>query len=265
MGRSDEIHREFQEILENSTPDRLSAASSITANRCNVPRFIPEGEVKTTESTTEDELEEAFLAEPRFGLDLLHTDFEDRIARFIKSRLYGIAEKNQSEAIRDIYCNTMVSLAELAKKPDFDWRDPMRIVIDIARKRVADHFRVRKRSHKQDIDGALDAIAAALSGTQVEAAWQITSEDDRARFRRVLSTAIETKLTPKEVDVASCYVDHFEEFTPNNIYGPLAARVSERTGKIETAMTVKKQWKQARAKLMRELAKNGFTFPDIEE
>lgn len=251
--------------MENSTPDRVSAASFITANRCNVPEFIPEGEVKTTESTTKEELEEAFLADPRFGIELLHTDFRDRIAMYIKSRLYGMASSQKEEAIKEIYCNTMVSLAQLAKNPDFDWHDPLGIVFDIAYKRVADHFRVRERSHKQDIDDALGAIAAALTGTQVEAEWRITSEDDQARFRRVLDTAIATKLTPKEMDVASCYVDYFEEFTPNNIYGPLAARVSERTGKIETAMTVKKQWKQARSKLMRELARNGFTFPDIEE
>lgn len=251
--------------MENSTPDRLSAASFLTANRCNVPEFIPEGEVKTTESTTEEELEEAFLDDPRFGLSLLHADFKDRIGRYIKSRLYGIEPELKPEAIKEVYCNTMLSLAKFVQEPDRDWRKPLKIVFHVARLRVADHFRGRKRSHKQDIDGALDSIAAALSGTQVEAAWRITSEDDQARFRRVLNTAIETKLTPKEADVASSYVDHFEEFTPNNIYGPLAARVGEKTGKIETAMTVKKQWQQARSKLMRELAKNGFTFPDIED
>lgn len=221
--------------------------------------------MKTTETTSEEELEKAFMDEPEFGLALLHADFENRIATYIKSRLYGIPPSQKAEAIKEIYCNTMVSIAELVQKPQYDWRQPLGIAIGIAGRRVVDYIRARTRSHSQDIDGALDQIAAALSGTQVEAEWRVSSDEDRARFRKVLQTAIATRLTDKEAIVAGCFVDHYQEFTPNNIYAPLARRVSERTGKDENAMTVKKQWKQAREKLMRELGKNGFTFPDIEE
>ena len=37
--------------------------------------------MKATNETTEEELEAAFLDDPEFGLELLHTDFRDRIAR----------------------------------------------------------------------------------------------------------------------------------------------------------------------------------------
>ncbi len=222
--------------------------------------------MKTTEITSEEELESAFLEDPEFGLALLHDEFKNPITRYIKSRLWGVRPPNtRAEAIRDVYCNTMVSLTELSRKAGYDWHQPLGIVFRIAFTEAANYVRARNRSHKQDLDGALDRIVSDLSGTQIDQSWRIVRDEDRSRFNAVLQTAINTKLTDKEVTVATCFVDNFEDFGANDIYGPLARKVSEMTGKDENAMTVKKQWMKAKEKLKRELIRSDFKFLDIEE
>lgn len=221
--------------------------------------------MKTTETTSDEELEAAFLDDPEFGLTLLHEEYEFRIAAFIKSNLYAVPLAQKAEAIAEVYCMTMLELSKQVKKPNFDWRKPLGIVFDIARKKAVDCVRRRTKLRCESIDAALGKIASELADTAVHGAWKLISEEERARFNRVLREAIDSRLTPKEAIVATCFVDHYEEFTPNKIFAPLARLVSSVTGKDESAMTVKKQWAKAKEKLQRELTKNGFKFLDIEE
>jgi hypothetical protein len=72
-------------------------------------------------------------------------------------------------------------------------------------------------------------------------------------------------LTEKQVIIAVCFKDNFEDFGERDIYPQLARLVSEVTGKDENAMTIKKQWYEARARLVGELVRRGFGFLEIEE
>lgn len=68
--------------------------------------------MKATNEISEEELEEAFLDDPEFGLRLLHTDFRDQIGRYICSRLFGISRSARAEVMREVYQDTMVALME---------------------------------------------------------------------------------------------------------------------------------------------------------
>lgn len=228
--------------------------------------FILEGEVKATNEISEEELEEAFLDDPEFGLRLLHTDFRDRIAREIRSKLWDVRPNDaRAEAIKDVYCNTILELAKLVHKGGYDWRKPLGIAIDIARKKAIDFIRRRRRLHKQDIEGAIDQIASDLTDTKVGFQWHLRTKIEKDEFHRVLLEAIDTVLTDKQAIIAVCFKDNFEEFGEREIYAPLARYVSEVTGKDENAMTIKKQWSEARQRLTRELVRRGFSFLDTEE
>jgi hypothetical protein len=222
--------------------------------------------VKTTNEISEKELEEAFLEDPEFGLRLLHSDFRERIGREIRSKLWDVRPADtRAEAVKDVYGHTMQDLCKLTKKPDYDWHKPLGIAIDIARKRSIDFIRRRRMMHKQDLEGAIDQVASSLTDTKIGLEWKLRTKVEKDEFHRVLLESIDKVLTDKQAIIAGCFIDNFEDFGERAIYAQLARHVSEVTGKDETAMNIKKQWYETRDRLIRELARLGFGFLEIEE
>ena len=118
---------------------------------------------------------------------------------------------------------------------------------------------------KQDIDGAIEQIANDLAGTKIGREWKLQSRVEWDEFHCELLQAIDRVLTPKQAVVVRCYIDNYEDFGERDIYAPLARLVAEITGNDENAMTVKKQWLEARKRLVDELSRRGFKFLEIEE
>ncbi|MCI0331942.1 MAG: hypothetical protein L0228_01795 [Planctomycetes bacterium] len=214
---------------------------------------------------TEDELEEVFQDDPEFGLKVLYTDFRDPIARYIKSKLWGLPSGIRAEEIKDVFQETMLALVPFVRNPDFDWHEPLRIVYDIAKKKAIDALRRRKFRPKQDVDGAIDRIAKDLAGTKIGLEWRLQTKTEWREFSAALHAAIDTVLTEKQAIVARCYVDHYEDFGEREIYAPLARLVGEITGEDENAVTIKKLWHEAKKRLVRELTRKGFNFLETEE
>jgi DNA-directed RNA polymerase specialized sigma24 family protein len=216
-------------------------------------------------SITEQELGQAFRDDPEFGLALLHSEFRDQIARYIKSKMWGLSSALLAEEIKDVYQETMLELIPLVRSADFDRNDPMRIVYEIAKRRAIDHLRRRKFRPKQDVDGAIDRIAQDLAGTSLGLEWRLLDKLAWQEFRDALMVAVTKVLTPKQSIVARCYVDHFEDFGERDIYAPLARLVAEITGEYENAVTIKKLWHEAKKRLVAELVRKGYKFLDAEE
>lgn len=219
----------------------------------------------TISRTTEQELEEAFLEDPEFGLRVLYADFRDVIARYISSRLWGIPTAMRAEDVKDAFQETMLALAAKVKAGDTDWQKPMALVFRIASFKAADVIRARRLRHKQDVEGAIDQIAKDLAGTQIGLEWRSQSKVEWKEFQTVLLQAVSKVLTEKQAIVARCYIDNYEDFGERAIYAPLARLVGETTGNDENAMTIKKQWLEAKERLVTELARKGFKFLEIEE
>ena len=221
----------------------------------------------TTKNTTSDEdLEAAFLDDPEFGFRLLCADFGDAIARYISSRLWSVPRAKRAEDVKEAYQETMVALAKLVQKPDQDWRNPLRLAMGIAFKKSVDVVRKRIRyKAKQDVDGALERIAGDLAGTKIGLEWRLQSKIEWDEFYSALMLAVGSVLTDKQAIVARCYIDHYEDFGEREIYAPLSRLVSEVTGNDENAMTIKKQWLEAKERLVDELVRKGFKFLNVEE
>lgn len=214
---------------------------------------------------TDKELEDVFQDDPEFGLRLLYTDFRDQIARYIKSRLWGLPPGIRAEEVKDVFQETMAGLVPYVRNPDFDWREPLRIVYDIARKKAATAVRKRKFRPKEDVDGAIDRIAKDLAGTNIGLEWKMQTKTEWSEFCAALLEAVSTVLTEKQAIVARCYVDNYEDFGEREIYAPLARLVGEITGEDENAVTIKKLWHDARKRLVKELTRKGFNFVKTEE
>jgi hypothetical protein len=69
-------------------------------------------EVKATNAITDEELQEAFLKDPVFGIRLLLTDFRDPICRYTSPQLFGLAPSLRAEATKELYQDTMVAVVE---------------------------------------------------------------------------------------------------------------------------------------------------------
>lgn len=214
---------------------------------------------------TDKELEDAFQDDPEFGLRVLYTDFRDQIARYIKSKLWGLPTGIRAEEVKDIFQETMLALVPFVRNPDFDWREPLRIVFDIAQKKAIEALRRRKFRPKQDVDGAIDQIAKDLAGTNIGLKWKLQSKIEWTEFCAALHEAVSTVLTDKQAIVARCYVDNYEDFGEREIYAPLARLVGEITGEDENVVTIKKLWHEAKKRLAKELAHKGFDFLKTEE
>ncbi len=214
---------------------------------------------------TEEELEEAFQDDPEFALGLLHEEFRHQIGRYIKSKLWGIPTEMRAQEMTDVYQETMLDMVKVIQSPDFDGRKPLRIVYDIARKRAIDALRRWKFRPKQDVDDALQQIAKELSGAKIGLEWKLLDKVVWAEFRRALIETMCTALTPKQLIVARCFVDNFEDFGERETYAPLARIVSDITGEVENVVTIKKLWQEAKKRLVKELTRRGFNFLETEE
>ena len=220
----------------------------------------------TKNTTSEEDLETAFLEDPEFGLRILCADFRDVIARYISSRLWNIRGAKKAVDLKEAYQETMLALAELVRKPDVDWHEPLKLVFGIARNKCVDVVRKRIRyKPKQDVDGALERIAGDLAGTKIGLEWKLQSKIEWDEFCAALMAAVGSVLTDKQAIVARCYIDNYEDFGEREIYAPLSRLVSEITGNDENAMTIKKQWLEAKERLVDELVRKGFKFLNVEE
>ncbi len=64
-------------------------------------------------SITGQELEQAFQDDPEFGLALLHSEFRDQIARYIKSKMWGLPPGILRE---ERFCGTLTGNACLCRR-----------------------------------------------------------------------------------------------------------------------------------------------------
>jgi hypothetical protein len=220
--------------------------------------------MSASDPITEDELEEVFRDDPEFGLRLLYSDFREQIARYIKSNLWGLPAGIKVEEVKEVFQETMLALVPFVRNPDFEWQKPLRIVYDIAQKKAVDALRRRKFRPKQDVDGAIDQVAKDLAGTNIGLEWRLQTQAEWKEFCAALHEGICTALTDKQVIVARCYVDNYEDFGEREIYAPLARLVSEITGNDENAVTIKKLWHEAKKRLVDYLRRKGFKFLEAE-
>lgn len=206
-----------------------------------------------TAVVTEDDLEQAFREDPKFGFEVLDAYFREQIFRFIKS----IRRSLSPEDIEDVYQDAMMELAKIVRKPSFDPLKPMRIVNKVVKEKTIDFWRRRTKRHFQSLNEIVHLIGDQLKDTDTGMEWSFLSPSDKIKFQKTLDAAIDS-LPPKQKAAALAYVEVFEDVLESGSYKPLADRIREMTGEFVTAMQAKSNWHEAKQKIAEQLARAGF-------
>lgn len=216
-----------------------------------------EGEGTVTENVS-DELERLFREEPRFALEVLHTDYREHIWRYIKSFAWWLSP----EDIDDIYQNTFIRLIKVVRQSDFDPQKPMRLVCDLAKKAAIDWHRRKKRRRMPDLDEAVQQIAHDRSTTKIGLEWSLIFKEDWPKFRRALDQAIE-ELPRMQKAAALAFMRVYEKYRDEDSHRPIGELMTEEMpGQDMTALQAYDNWREAKTKLRMKLQRAGFNWVD---
>lgn len=207
------------------------------------------------EPVTEQELDEAFRADPEFGLVALDADFRKDIGRCIKS----VGWSFDSHEIWDVYQQVLLELVEKVRGGKVDTNEPLLpLVKTMARRRAIDHLRKKGHRPKRNLDGAFEELAESLSSSNLNLRWRYLDSLAQKEFRVALMEEI-SKLTAKQRVVAEARINHFEES-----WDTVKEEVSRVTGKQETVVAVKSAWRDAKDVMRDNLTRRNFNFLESE-
>jgi RNA polymerase sigma factor (sigma-70 family) len=209
---------------------------------------------ETVAEAAEEQLEKLFREDPRFAMEVLHTDYRERIWRYIKSVAWWLSP----EDIDDIYQNTFVRLIKAVREPDFDPKNPMRLVCDIAWKAAIDWHRRKKRRIMPSLDDAVKRIAEDRKGTTIGMVWTLMGKEEWSKFRRVLDQVID-ELPRKQKAAAAAFVRVYEKYREEDSHRPIGElMMEEMPGEDMTAQQAYDNWREAKEKIATKLERAGF-------
>jgi DNA-directed RNA polymerase specialized sigma24 family protein len=209
----------------------------------------------TGEPVTEQELDEAFRADPEFGLVALDADFRKDIGRCIKS----VGWSFDSHEIWDVYQQVLLELVEMVREDRVDTNEPLLpLVKTIARRRAVDHLRKKGHRPKRNLDGVFEKLAEALSSSNLNLRWKYLDRMVQQEFRAALMEEV-SQLPTKQRVVAEARINHFEES-----WETVKEEVSRVTRKKETVVAVKSAWRDAKEVLRDKLTRRNFNFLESE-
>ena len=203
----------------------------------------------------EAELREAFKEDPEFGLRWLDEYFREDLFRYIKAVARGL----DIHAIADVYQQTILELIPKVQDVNFNWDNPMAIVLRIACTNAIDAANVKGFKAKQCDDSDLKHLAADFSGTRLHQRWKCLDPLVRQEFNDALEEIVD-RLPEKQKIVVVCYRDLYAELRERDKWRPLVDAVSKVTGKPESVSSVKSAWHEAKAKIAEQLKRRGFDF-----
>lgn len=203
-------------------------------------------------AVTEAELAEQFRADPRFALQVLHSEFRENIYRYIKSVGYWLGEHEIDDVYQEMFCRLILAV----QKPDFDLtQPPMPFVQDIAWKAAYDWGRRKKRRMMQSIDAAYEQIAEDTKDTTIRREWLLV-KPDWPKFQKDLDKIIDA-LPPKQKVAARAFLVSYEQLRKND-YSALAEAIHEMTGEDVTTAVARDRWREAKATIAYKLERAGL-------
>ncbi|MHC4401369.1 MAG: RNA polymerase sigma factor [Planctomycetota bacterium] len=207
--------------------------------------------MRAGEPVTEKELDEAFRADPEFGLVALDADFRKDIGRCIKS----VGWSFDSHEIWDVYQQVLLELVEMVRKGTVDLNQPLLpLAKTIARRRAIDHLRRKGHRLKRNLDDVLETLAEKLTSSNLNLRWRYLDRLVQKEFRAALMEEV-SQLPHKQRVVAEARVNHFEDG-----WEAVKEEVSRVTGKQETVVAVKSAWRDAKETLRDRLTRRKFNF-----
>jgi len=201
----------------------------------------------------EDDLEQQFREDKRLAVQLLESEYRERIWRYIKS----ICRYFSEDDIHDVYQKSLYEFIRCVQKPDFEPHRPLRLLQHIARFRAIDCLRKKKNSRSRNVGELIDVLTTDLKDTRVAQEWSIIATEEWPRFRRALDKAVD-ELPPKQQAAALAYLEVFEIVHEEKSYRALADRICEISGRDCTAAQAYDNWRAARKTIAARLRREQF-------
>jgi hypothetical protein len=201
-----------------------------------------------------EDLEKAFREDPNYGMECLHTFFQEEIGSYIKCVGNGAVREND---MADIYQDVMVEMIQAVQKPGFDPTEPMRLAYRIAYTNTKDFLRRRGIRSAANLDDCLHHLASDFKGTDVELRWKYMSEEKQTEFNSALFEIVDDLPEMQRV-TAIVFVTRFKETRDTDLFAAVAEGVREFANIDMTAAAAKGNWYRARTKIAEELRARGF-------
>ncbi len=170
-------------------------------------------------------------------------DCRCQIARRIKTWTSGLLDPSE---LRDVYQDTMLSLVRLVGQPNFDSKNPLKIVYHLAKCRAVDALRLL--ANRKAVVGYRAGDASPPPDELLSATHQ---------FREALDGVI-GNLPDRQQLVFSVFLENLPQFGRRHLFGPLAEKVSGRSKKPETPEGVRSALRAAAANVVAGLARRGW-------
>jgi DNA-directed RNA polymerase specialized sigma24 family protein len=208
---------------------------------------------KNTVVVTEDDLEEQFKDDKKFAVQLLDSEYRERMRQYIKS----ICRYLSDDDIFDVYQQSLREFIRCVQKPDFDPHKPLRLIQRIIKFRTIDLARRRKGSRIRNVGDLIEVLAKNLKDTTVNLEWRMILREEWPRFRKALDKAVDD-LPPKQRTTALAFLEVYEVVEEESSYRALAERIREMTGDDCTTVQAYDNWRVARKTIAAKLCREKF-------
>lgn len=207
---------------------------------------------ETRALATEDELADLLQDDPKFAVQMIDLDYRENIWRYIRSRCRYFDDDD----IHEVYSKTLWDFIRCVKKPDFDPKEPLKLLFHIATLRARDRRRLIKASRERPFDDLLDCIAVDLKNTMTQINWQII-KSNWPEFRIVLDKLID-RLPDKQRDAMNAFVETYWEIRTQGSMRRLAEHIRQQYGYDCTASQAADNVRSAIETLEPQLRRAGF-------
>ncbi|MGA2617115.1 MAG: hypothetical protein ABSF26_05850 [Thermoguttaceae bacterium] len=201
---------------------------------------------------TEDELERLLREDPKFAVEMIDSDYRENIWRYIRSRCRYFDDDD----VHEVYVTTLKDFIRCVKKPDFDPKDPLKLVFHIAKLRARDRRRAKRASTEPVFDDLLDHIACDMKHTTTRLNWQLM-KSDWPEFRATLDRLIDD-LPDKQRHAMNAFVETYWEIRTQGSMRRLAEQIRQQYGYDCTASQAADNVRAAIETLEPKLRRAGF-------
>ena len=214
----------------------------------------------TEQLPSEAELEKLLAVDENAFFEAIYEYHARPLLGYMNRVSWGLLSKAE---LCDGVQTALLEFFQKVRDPEFDRREPLRMLFVIARN-VAVALR-RRRQRRPDLpnqEAVTQAIAADLTGTMLGFEWRLDTPERRQSLQELVVDIVTTMLPDRQRYAVLALVECYEDIRAKNKYGPIKAAMEAMTLQTETLAAVKSALRAGLATIRRELKKRGFKYAE---
>jgi len=216
----------------------------------------------TDQLPTEAELESILDEDEDAFFELIYEYHQRPLVAYMNKMSRGLLSQ---EELREAMQDALLCFVQKVRDPDFDRREPKRMLYAIARN-IAVRNR-RRRIAQPDVadhEAVIQAVGMDLAGTSLGQEWRYESPDRRQSLQEIV-VEIVAGLPERQQFAMLAFLDCYTTIRAKNKYGPIKEAMEALTGQPESLAAVKSALRAGLKAVARELKKRGFKYAEKVE